>query len=137
MTVKIADLMAKRVITARPHHSVAHVRAMMEKNAIHSVPVVGPDNEALGIITSTDLARRLKETTPINRVMTKDVTVVPAYNDVSVAARIMRKNKIHHVIVTHEKSVVGMISSFDLLRLVEGRRFVEKNAPTSSKKKKK
>lgn len=137
MTVKIADLMAKRVITARPHHSVAHVRAMMEKNAIHSVPVVGPDNEALGIITSTDLARRLKETTPVNRVMTKDVTVVPAYNDVSVAARIMRKNKIHHVIVTHEKSVVGMISSFDLLRLVEGRRFVEKNAPTSSKKKKK
>ena len=47
MTVKTADLMAKRVIAARPHHSFAHVRAMMEKNAIHSVPVVGPDNEAL------------------------------------------------------------------------------------------
>ncbi|MEM6460997.1 MAG: CBS domain-containing protein [Pseudomonadota bacterium] len=137
MTVKIADLMAKRVITAQPHQSVEHVRGMMERNRINSVPVVGPDNAPLGIITSTDLAKRLKETTPISRVMTKDVTVVPAYNDVTVAARIMRKNNIHHVVVTHEKAVVGLISSFDLLKLIEGRRFVEKNAPTSSKKRKK
>ena len=65
--------------------------------------------------------------------MTGSVTVVPAYNDASVAARIMRKRKIHHVIVTHEKKVVGIISSFDLLKLVEGRRFLANNAPTSAK----
>ncbi|MCP4319597.1 MAG: hypothetical protein GY789_27340 [Hyphomicrobiales bacterium] len=34
----------------------------------------------------------------------------------------MRKNKIHHVVVTHQKQVVGLISSFDLLKLVEGHR---------------
>ena len=134
MTVKIADIMADRVITAQPHHTVAHVRAMMEKNAIHSLPVVGPNDEPLGIITTTDLARRLKDATPISRVMTRDVTVVPAYNDVSVAARIMRKRHIHHVVVTHEKQVVGLISSFDLLQLIEGHRYVEKNAPTPAKK---
>ncbi len=134
MTVKIADIMADRVITAQPHHTVAHVRTMMEKNAIHSLPVVGPNDEPLGIITTTDLAKRLKDATPISRVMTRDVTVVPAYNDVSVAARIMRKRHIHHVVVTHEKQVVGLISSFDLLQLIEGHRYVEKNAPTPAKK---
>ena len=51
---------------------------------------------------------------------------MPQYNDASIAARIMRKNKIHHVVVTHEKKVVGLISSFDLLKLVEGHRFVMK-----------
>ena len=137
MTVKIADLMSKRVLTAQPHHTVSHVRSLMEKNSIHSVPIVGPDVEPLGIITTTDLAKRLKDTTPVSRVMTRDVTVVPAYNDVSMAARIMRKHKIHHVIVTHEKKVVGIISSFDLLKLVEGHRYVEKNAPTAPKKKRK
>ena len=59
--------------------------------------------------------------------------IVPG-NDASVAARIMRKNKIHHVVVTHEKRVVGIISSFDLLKLVEEHRFVAKGAPSRSKK---
>ena len=134
MTVKIAELMARRVIVAQPHHTVGHVRDLMERNRIHSIPIVGPERQPVGIVTTTDLARRVKDTSPVSRIMVKDVTVVPAYNDVSVAARIMRKHKIHHVIVTDEKAVVGMISSFDLLKLVEGRRFVMKNPPTPSKK---
>jgi CBS domain-containing protein len=69
--------------------------------------------------------------------MSEDVTVVPAYNNVDVAARIMRKHKIHHVVVTHEKKVVGIISSFDLLRLIEGHRFVAKDAPKPSRRGKK
>ena len=137
MTIKIADLMAKHVITTTPHHTVGHVRDIVERNKIHSVPVVGPENEPLGIVTTTDLARRVKDTSPVSRIMSREVAVVPAYNDVSIAARIMRKNRIHHVVVTHEKEVVGLISSFDLLRLVEKHRYVEKNKPKSGKRKKK
>ena len=134
MTVKIAELMARRVIVAQPHHTVGHVRDLVERNSVHSIPIVGPESQPVGIVTTTDLARRVKDTSPVSKIMVKDVTVVPAYNDVSVAARIMRKHKIHHVIVTDEKAVVGMISSFDLLKLVEGRRFVMKNPSTPSKK---
>ncbi|MDH3242586.1 MAG: CBS domain-containing protein [Alphaproteobacteria bacterium] len=137
MNVKIADLMAKRVIVAQPHHTVAHVRQLFERNRIHAVPIVGPDSEAIGIISSADLARGLKDETPISRIMTKEVTTVPAYNDVSAAARAMRRRKIHHIVVTHEKRVVGMISSFDLLKLVEGHRFAAKAAPTPGKKSRK
>ena len=136
MTVKIADLMARRVVTSTPHQTVGHVRDMMARNQVHSIPIVGPENEPLGIVTTTDLARRVKDTSPVSRIMTRDIVVVPAYNDVSVAARVMRKHKIHHVIVTHEKQVVGLISSFDLLKLIEGKRFVMSNAPTPSKKRK-
>lgn len=134
MNVKINELMAKRVVTAQPHHSVEHVRNMMARNRIHAIPIVGNDDEALGIVTSADLLGNHKEASPISRVMTDHVYTVPAYNDVNVAARIMRKHKIHHVVVSHEKRVVGIISSFDLLKLVEGRRFVMKNAPEKSKK---
>ena len=129
MTVKIADLMASRVISAAPHHTVEHVRGMMERNRIHAVPVLGTENEPVGIVTTADLTRSAKDGSPVSQIMTEDVTVVPAYNDASVAARIMRKRKIHHVVVTHEKSVIGIISSFDLLKLVEGHRYVEKPGP--------
>jgi len=134
MTIKISELMAKRVITAAPHHSVEHVRSMMERNRIHAVPVVGTNGEPVGIVTTTDLSHRLKDESPVSRIMSEDVTVVPAYNDASVAARIMRRRKIHHVVVTHEKRVVGIISSFDLLKLVEKHRFVAKGAPTAPKR---
>jgi CBS domain-containing protein len=135
MNVKIADVMAKRVITAQPHHTVEHLRGLLERNRIHAIPVVGQEGEALGIVTTADLAGELKNGTPAQQLMTEDVRTVPAYNDASVAARIMRKNKIHHVVVTHEKKVVGIISSFDLLKLVEGHRFTAKAAPSKSKKK--
>jgi CBS domain-containing protein len=135
MNVKIADVMAKRVITAQPHHTVEHLRGLLERNRIHAIPVVGQDDEPLGIITTADLAGELKNGTPAHQLMTQGVRTVPAYNDASVAARIMRKNKIHHVVVTHEKRVVGIISSFDLLKLVEEHRFVAKSAPSKGKKK--
>ena len=134
MTVKISELMAKRVITAAPHHTVEHVRGMMERNRIHAVPVVGTNGELVGIVTTADLSRRVKDESPVSRIMSDNVTVVPAYNDATVAARIMRKRRIHHVVVTHKKQVIGIISSFDLLKLVEGHRFVAKAAPTSSKR---
>lgn len=134
MNVKIAELMSKRVITATPHHSVAHVRRLFERNRVHAVPVVGPDMEPLGIVSSADMSRRLKDETPIRKVMSKDVKTIPAYNPVSAAARAMRKGKIHHLVITHEKQVIGMLSSFDLLKLVEDKHFVARRAPKPSPK---
>ena len=135
MNVKIKDIMVERVITAQPHHSVDHVRGLMERNRIQAVPVVGPEEEALGIVTATDLVTDLKGGTPISRIMTDRVYAVPAYNDVHIAARVMRNHHIHHVVVTHEKKVVGIVSSFDLLKLVEGHRFVMKPGADGGKRK--
>lgn len=136
MNIRIADIMTKRVVVAQPHHTIGHVRQVMERNRIGALPIVGPDNEALGIVTSSDLLRRHKDESPCSRIMSDGVRAVPAYNEVSVAARIMRKHKIHHVVVTKEKKVVGMISSFDLLKLVDGNRFQLRQAPTPTRNKK-
>jgi CBS domain-containing protein len=88
----------------------------------------------VGIISATDLVPDLNGGSPVSTVMTEKVYTVPRYDDVSTAARIMRNHKIHHVIVTHEHQLVGVISAFDLLKLVEEHRFVAKNAPTASKR---
>ncbi len=67
--------------------------------------------------------------------MTEKVYTVPRYDDVSIAARVMRNHGIHRVVVTHDQAVVGVLSAFDLLKLVEGHRYVQKNAPTRSARK--
>ncbi|MDH3632667.1 MAG: CBS domain-containing protein [Gammaproteobacteria bacterium] len=135
MSVKVEELMTKSVITAQPHQSVEHVRNMLERNSISSVPVVDSDGHPIGIVSSTDLVQELKPAAPISQIMTEKVYTIPQYDDTSIAARVMRNHKIHHVVVTHEQKVVGILSAFDLLKLVESHRYVAKNAPTPSKRK--
>lgn len=135
MNAKVDDLMIKNVIGCQPHHTVDHVKKMMKKNKVHALPVMNEENELKGIVSSLDLSDNLKESTPVSKIMTEKVYTIPRYNDIHHAARLMRNHKVHHVIVTHEKKVVGMLSSFDLLKLVEDHRFVMKPAPSKSKKK--
>ena len=135
MSVKVEELMTRSVVTAQPHHSVEHVRHMLETNTISAVPVVDSDGRPVGIVSATDLVHDLKPGMPISRIMTEKVYTVPQYDDTSIAARVMRNHNIHRVVVTHEKKVVGMLSAFDLLKLVESHRYIAKNAPTQSKRK--
>lgn len=134
MNVKVADLMVSEVVTAQRHHTVDHARDLMQRNGIHALPVVDPDGSVVGIVSSKDLAENLKGNAPISGVMTREVLTIPQYNDAHHAARLMRNHGIHHVVVTQEKEVVGVLSSFDLLELVEQHRFVMKPGPTPSKK---
>jgi CBS domain-containing protein len=103
MNVKIADLMIDHVVTTTPHSSLGHVREMMNKNGISAIPVVNTNNEPLGIVTSNDFRKDIEDASPVSTVLSGNTFQVPAYNDISVAAKVMLKHKIHHVLVTHEK----------------------------------
>jgi len=132
VNVKVSELMSESVVTTQPHKTVEHVRALLERNRLSAVPVVDSSEEPVGIVSATDLLPDLKPNSPISSIMTEKVYTVPRYDDVSTAARVMRNHKIHRVVVTHEQRVVGVLSSFDLLKLVEGHRFVAKNPPSKS-----
>ena len=136
MNVKISDLMAGKVFTVAPNDCVADVRKLMDQHGIHAVPVLDGDEEIFGIVSTADLVKVVDGSTAVARVATRKVYSIPQYNDISAAARLMRKHRIHHVLVTHEKKLVGILSSFDLLQLVENHRFSVKSGPTPSKRRK-
>ena len=132
--VKVEDLMAHQVMTVTRHQTVGHVRELLTKHAIHALPVVDKDWEPVGIVTSSDVIDGVADETLAGKVMTKNVHTVARYASPHIAARLMRKHKIHHIVVTHEQKIVGILSSFDLLRLIEDKRFVSKNLPSTPKK---
>ncbi|MGD8803205.1 MAG: CBS domain-containing protein [Gammaproteobacteria bacterium] len=134
MKVKVQDLMSKNVITAQPHQTVAAIKEKMAKHKLNSIPVVSTDKEPVGVVSAADIVVVEKAGLPVSQIMTDKVYTVPGYDDVSVAARIMRNHKIHHLMVTKDKALVGIISSFDLLKLLEGRRFEMKNQATPGTK---
>ena len=136
VNVTIDELMQPQVMTATPHQSVGHVRKVMSEHKVSAMPVVDPEGHPVGIVTATDMLDDHKDATPISQVMASPVYTVPRYDGPHIAARVMRNHHLHHVVVTEAKEVVGMISSFDLLQLVEDHRFVAKQGPTPSKKRK-
>lgn len=119
MPVAVAHVMSSHVVFAAPDHTVAHVRELMAEKHIHALPVVAQNRQMRGIITTADLARSLDDITPVSHVMSAVVVTIKAAERASEAARLMRKHHVHHLIVTDKKTVVGIVSTFDLLRLVE------------------
>jgi CBS domain-containing protein len=123
------------VIVATPYDTVVGLREVMVDEGVHAIPIVDAEYMPLGILTSSDLMRDVSPTTLVCEVMTTaPVFTVPKYSDIHVAARVMRNHNLHHVVVIHEKQLVGILSSFDFLQLVEEHRFEMKNAPTEPKR---
>ena len=124
MMAKIAEIMASPVILAKPNYSIRSVCELMERHRIHAIPVVDSNSEKIvrGIVTTTDLARFSRDDTPIERAMSVAVRSVRPDDDAARAARLMRKHHIHHLVVTQDDHIVGMVSSLDLLRLIEDHR---------------
>jgi CBS domain-containing protein len=99
--------------------TIDHVRELMAAKRIHAVPVVGKKRKLLGIVTTADLARNLDGGEPVSHVMSELIATIAATASVGQAARRMREHRVHHLVVSDKGNAVGIISSYDLLRLFE------------------
>jgi CBS domain-containing protein len=77
---------------------------------------------------SENFQGRLSETV-VEDAMTENVVAVAPDTSVSDVARVLRENKIHRVLVVNKEALLGIISSFDLIRLLEGIAEPEHPAP--------
>lgn len=53
-STQIADVMTRRVRTVRPETTAADAAALLIEHKIGSLPVVGADEQLVGVITATD-----------------------------------------------------------------------------------
>jgi CBS domain-containing protein len=123
MDVAVSEVMVPRIFVVGPGDKVAYVRKVMLGQGIHAVPVFDEEERPLGIVTATDLIDAPHDEMDVVDIMTSEVVTVPQGDAVSVAARVMRTRRLHHLLVTDEDEIVGILSSFDLLKVVEDRGF--------------
>jgi CBS domain-containing protein len=101
--------------------SVGRAREIMQMKACHALPLVEVNGEGVklkGIVTSQDLVGVIDENVKLTQVSTKKVTIVQPNVPVQTAAKLMLDNNIHHLVVKNGSEIVGMVSSFDFVRLV-------------------
>lgn len=57
----VSDVMSRSVVTAREEDSLLDVLSSMRRRAVRRVPVVGPQDRLIGIVTIDDVLRLLAE----------------------------------------------------------------------------
>ena len=117
----VEELMTTNVRTARVPDVVGPIRDLMLDEQIHAVPVLDERDALVGIITSTDLVEEWAPEQGVQTVMTRRVFTTGRHTTAVDAPRMMVDEHIHHQVVLDHEIVVGVLSSFDLLRHLAGR----------------
>jgi CBS domain-containing protein len=123
MSLPVSSLMQRHVRTADMDATVAQIESLLAEHNLSWLPVVGDQGDVLGVISQSDLTRF--------RTMLPDLATMRAwqlctYRPITVSAdapadavaRLMVEHRIHHVVVIENERAAGVVSSLDLLRLL-------------------
>ena len=145
----VAELMNPDVVCVPPEATAGEAEEILVKRAVSGAPVVDARGRPIGVISQRDLARHHstratagesgrfysdvedyqeigeqrvdRSSTPVSELMSPEVYSVTRETGVAVAANIMRERRIHRLMVTDRGRLVGIVTSLDLLRIVEER----------------
>jgi len=111
--------MAKTLISVNPTTTVFQVAKMMEQGGIGAV-LVKENEHLVGIITDRDFATKIAANslpfdTSVEKIMSSPLVTINYNESISAAAERMSSKKIRKLAVTNNGSIVGLITSTDLV----------------------
>ncbi|MEM9556578.1 MAG: CBS domain-containing protein [Acidobacteriota bacterium] len=118
MSITVQSLMAQGVVIATREHTADYVRRQMKTLDIHAVPVADAEGRPIGIVRWRDLLD-VDDEAPVAEIASPHVLTADLRTDVRQAARVMRSQGRHHIVITDRGKIAGIVSAFDFLRLVE------------------
>ena len=116
----VAEMMTKSVWTALDTDTVEKVGELMARHHLSSVPVVDGKGAIFGIISNADLLRfrdargNPKVTRAWELCTFRPIEAGPA-TPARQVARMMAQHKVHHVVITEERKVIGFVSALDFV----------------------
>ncbi|WP_447603501.1 CBS domain-containing protein [Nitrospira sp. Nam80] len=124
---QVREYMHRQLDGVPPSVSVARIADMMRRDTLGSVLVESVDhvkNETatIGIVTETDLVRKVvaqgrdPARTTVSEVMASPLITIAPDRPMLEASHVMEKHRIRHLAVSDGKEVLGLISVRDLVR---------------------
>ena len=148
------DIMRKDVVTVTPYMTLKELAQTLCDGGITGAPVVDGDGKILGVVSQTDLVRAERESSPnevgfyqketeesasasgfhyedpdhrrVEQIMTPGGLTCDVDAPIEDVARLMLARRIHRVLITRRGSLVGIVTTMDLLRAF----LMEKPKPT-------
>ncbi|WP_456474813.1 CBS domain-containing protein [Candidatus Pyrohabitans sp.] len=127
---KVRDVMTRGVITVKYYEPIKEVLAVMVKSDVSAVVVVDEQNEAMGVISTVDVLKELRnrsekevEKMEAEELMTPFTVSISPESSLQEAAELMIEKRIHRLVVLHGGHIagevpVGILSATDVLRVL-------------------
>jgi acetoin utilization protein AcuB len=130
--VLVRERMTRNPIFIRPDTPVTEAQALMKREKIHHLPVIGKDEKLVGIVTEKDLLyaspsvattlsvyemTSLLAKLKVEKVMSREVISIAEDVPLEEAARIMADRRIGGLPIVRGRTLVGMITESDLFRI--------------------
>ncbi len=118
MMVSVGSLVRKKPITIESGMTIRETAALMSNKDVSSVMVM-QGGKLVGLVTDRDLRKRcvaigLTGAEPIDHIMTPDPETIEATTLTAQALMLMTRQRFHHLPVTRDGTLVGMITATDL-----------------------
>lgn len=120
MNEPLSTIMTREVITAGVYDKLSVARDIFLQNRVHHLPIVEGE-KLVGILTTYDLFKLANrqvdyDNITIGKVMTTHVATLEPDDKVGSAAEIFLENLFHAVPVVKEGKLLGIVTSFDILK---------------------
>lgn len=142
----VRDVMTPKPVCASPEMTVRRLASLFAEHHISGAPVVGREGKLIGVVSRTDLFRRVTLDSPtatpgylfdllndqvsaaaqpvpeplivIGDFMSESVVTATPDEPIGVVARRMADKRVHRVVVVDQDNrPVGMVTTLDLLRV--------------------
>ncbi len=125
--LKVSDIMSENPFCLNEQDEISILDEVLELEKIHHVPIINKQNEAVGILSHRDFLsllvsakkENLKKKIKVSEVMKKDIQTIEDSDSLFLAAESFYKNRIGSLLVVKKKKLVGIITPFDLLKLID------------------
>lgn len=124
--ITVKDWMSKPVLTIKTGATVLEAAKKMASHNIGSIIISDDGKTPKGILTERDILKDIiaREENPadikVEDIMTKKVLSVDVGTSLLEISKIMNKNSLRRIIVTHKDEMIGIVTSRDLLQLMAG-----------------
>lgn len=141
MQFYVKDIMSEDVISIHDNETIKQLVDVFAEAEVQGVPVVDDDGYVVGVVSATDV---IKDTSSyefyqasfikpflvkfskdedfmknkVSTIMTARLFYISPEDTVAKMAKLMYENKIHRLLVIDNKKLVGIVSTFDLLKLI-------------------
>lgn len=115
---EVCDVMTGDLIAVRPSDKAGRALDILLQSGLHALPILDLDSNPAGVVTLADLVP-IDRDLPVGDRFCGPPLTIDLHAPIAEAARLMRREYVHHLIVTDGATAVGMLSSYDLLATFE------------------
>ena len=121
--ISVSDIMTENVVTVNENKYVSEAQAALIQNNISGAPVVDDSGNLIGFISKTDITHFHSiggdiDYAKVGEIASSRLFCIASTESVLKAAQMLIENHVHHLIVTQEGQIAGIVSALDLVKVL-------------------